>query len=254
MGGGGGAWKVAYADFVTAMMAFFMVMWLTSQSTDVKKAVAEHFRNPGGRRLSGMDAKSLIPSAQNGNGQRKQVKARGTKKSEGEDKHRKMTDEGDRSNVGTIVNFELNSVNLSEDGKEVLLNLMPELQGKTHRLEVRGHAASNGGATQQASLDAWNISYQRALQVMKFLIDNGIDPRRIRLSQAGNSEPRFTAEEVDHSGDSRVEVFVLDETFEEPSSTSERLTSTKSLDAKAAKLAAQEAAAAAADPKKKGGH
>ena len=32
MAGGGGAWKVAYADFVTAMMAFFLVMWLTSQS------------------------------------------------------------------------------------------------------------------------------------------------------------------------------------------------------------------------------
>ncbi len=30
MAGGGGAWKVAYADFVTAMMAFFMVMWLTA--------------------------------------------------------------------------------------------------------------------------------------------------------------------------------------------------------------------------------
>jgi chemotaxis protein MotB len=44
----GGAWKVAYADFVTAMMAFFMVMWLlnTAEST-VKKAVASYFRKPG---------------------------------------------------------------------------------------------------------------------------------------------------------------------------------------------------------------
>ena len=39
--GGGGAWKVAYADFVTAMMAFFLVMWITSQSDDVKKAAEE---------------------------------------------------------------------------------------------------------------------------------------------------------------------------------------------------------------------
>ncbi len=36
-GKGGGAWKVAYADFVTAMMAFFMVMWLTSQKPAVKE-------------------------------------------------------------------------------------------------------------------------------------------------------------------------------------------------------------------------
>jgi chemotaxis protein MotB len=48
-GGGhhGGAWKVAYADFVTAMMAFFLVMWLVSQSTETKAAVAGYFRTPG---------------------------------------------------------------------------------------------------------------------------------------------------------------------------------------------------------------
>jgi chemotaxis protein MotB len=43
----GGAWKVAYADFVTAMMAFFLVMWLVAQSKDVKQAVGGYFRDPG---------------------------------------------------------------------------------------------------------------------------------------------------------------------------------------------------------------
>ena len=43
----GGAWKVAYADFVTAMMAFFLVMWLVTQSKDVRAAVAGYFRDPG---------------------------------------------------------------------------------------------------------------------------------------------------------------------------------------------------------------
>jgi chemotaxis protein MotB len=49
----GGAWKVAYADFVTAMMAFFLVMWLVGQSAEVKAGVAGYFRDPaafeGGR-------------------------------------------------------------------------------------------------------------------------------------------------------------------------------------------------------------
>ena len=45
-GGGGGAWKVAYADFVTAMMALFLVLWLVSQDSKVKDAVARTFRNP----------------------------------------------------------------------------------------------------------------------------------------------------------------------------------------------------------------
>src|SRR5271157_5464130 len=44
----GGAWKVAYADFVTAMMALFIVLWLTSQSDQVKKAVAGYFNDPKG--------------------------------------------------------------------------------------------------------------------------------------------------------------------------------------------------------------
>lgn len=43
----GGAWKVAFADFMTAMMAFFLVMWLVGQKQDVKEAVAGYFRDPG---------------------------------------------------------------------------------------------------------------------------------------------------------------------------------------------------------------
>ncbi|MEW6386127.1 MAG: flagellar motor protein MotB [Thermodesulfobacteriota bacterium] len=43
----GGAWKVAYADFVTAMMALFIVLWIMSQSPSIRMAVAEYFRNPG---------------------------------------------------------------------------------------------------------------------------------------------------------------------------------------------------------------
>ena len=45
---GGGAWKVAYADFVTAMMAFFLVMWITSQNDEVKKAIGGYFQDPWG--------------------------------------------------------------------------------------------------------------------------------------------------------------------------------------------------------------
>jgi chemotaxis protein MotB len=43
----GGAWKVAYADFVTAMMAFFLVLWILGQSQSVKAGIAGYFRDPG---------------------------------------------------------------------------------------------------------------------------------------------------------------------------------------------------------------
>ncbi len=44
----GGAWKVAYADFVTAMMALFIVLWLMNSSEQVKKAISAYFNDPAG--------------------------------------------------------------------------------------------------------------------------------------------------------------------------------------------------------------
>ena len=44
----GGAWKVAYADFVTAMMALFIVLWLMSSSEKIRKAISAYFRDPSG--------------------------------------------------------------------------------------------------------------------------------------------------------------------------------------------------------------
>src|SRR5437764_13486245 len=45
-GKGGGAWKVAYADFVTAMMAFFLVMWICGQDQKIRRAVSYYFNDP----------------------------------------------------------------------------------------------------------------------------------------------------------------------------------------------------------------
>ncbi len=45
-GGHGGSWKVALADFMTALMCFFLVMWLLAQSTETKKAVSDYFSTP----------------------------------------------------------------------------------------------------------------------------------------------------------------------------------------------------------------
>ncbi len=55
----GGAWKVAYADFVTAMMAFFIVMWILASSEEVKKSVTEYFEDPGA--FSYVTGKRTVP-------------------------------------------------------------------------------------------------------------------------------------------------------------------------------------------------
>jgi chemotaxis protein MotB len=52
----GGAWKVAYADFVTAMMALFIVLWLMNTSDHVRKVIAGYFNDPrGSSALTGSD-------------------------------------------------------------------------------------------------------------------------------------------------------------------------------------------------------
>ncbi|HET8765497.1 MAG TPA: flagellar motor protein MotB [Rhodanobacter sp.] len=66
-GGGhhGGAWKVAYADFVTAMMAFFLVMWIIGVGTRQQKAaISEYFRNPSAK----AGTATVAPPGQNGPG------------------------------------------------------------------------------------------------------------------------------------------------------------------------------------------
>lgn len=45
-GGHGGSWKVAFADFMTAMMAFFLLMWLLAQTPETKKSVSDYFSTP----------------------------------------------------------------------------------------------------------------------------------------------------------------------------------------------------------------
>ncbi len=55
----GGAWKVAFADFMTAMFAMFLVLWLVNQSSDVKSAIAGYFQDPMGR--AGEFGSSIMP-------------------------------------------------------------------------------------------------------------------------------------------------------------------------------------------------
>ncbi len=223
MAGGGGAWKVAYADFVTAMMAFFMVMWLTAQKPEIKEAVAEYFKNPSGRKLTGNPNASLLPSRSESSGARRS-RTRGT---EPPVNQTKMNDEGKRTNVGAIIKFEANLTALSKDAQMKLDDMLPELQGKPHRIEVRGHAISDCQQTSNISLDAFNISFQRALGTMQYLVAAGIEPQRIRISQAGSSEPRFSNDEIDPSENARVEVYLLDETYESPTDMIQRMVSTK---------------------------
>ena len=62
----GGAWKVAYADFVTSMMAFFLVMWIVGQSEQTREAIAGYFRDPVAFENRVSAGSGVLPGADSG--------------------------------------------------------------------------------------------------------------------------------------------------------------------------------------------
>src|SRR6186713_1760137 len=63
----GGAWKVAYADFVTAMMALFMVLWISAQDQEILIATSRYFQNPFRSQLTATSG--VLPFNSNQNNQ-----------------------------------------------------------------------------------------------------------------------------------------------------------------------------------------
>jgi chemotaxis protein MotB len=237
----GGAWKVAYADFVTAMMAFFLVMWITAQSKSVKEAVANYFENPpnpfmsteataskkspepgrkagaaanastsagttgigGGPRAHGSGASETGPKRTGGEG----LRGIGPTKAALAVLH-----DGDQAMQGALVVFGEESADLTETGKKRLDRLMPLLVGKRNKIELRGHATGCPLPPDSPYKNPWELSYARASAVMKYLEEHGVDANRLRLSQAGTFEPKtLAADDEARAENSRVEIYVLTE-------------------------------------------
>jgi chemotaxis protein MotB len=244
-GKGGGAWKVAYADFVTAMMAFFMVMWITAQNNAVKQAIAQYFQDPmanslrstGGPIMLPTNDKtqpagpSMLPSNQTGSavgvdrsrlrwrdgtGAGNKVCDESTDKALPDANSKKsclfIVHNGDRRYMGTMVLFPEKSVELDETAKERLMQLVEEVRGKPQKIEIRGHAIRKSRSPEDSEKDPWQTSYSRCQAVMRFLVGEGIEPERIRLSQGGAYEPySLQADPYLQTYNSRVEVYVLNE-------------------------------------------
>jgi chemotaxis protein MotB len=220
-GGGGGAWKVAYADFVTAMMAFFMVMWLVGQKEDLKEAVAHHFNHPfesfpeepdddasgaGGPR-AGKEGKR-----QKGYAHRMSLTKSPTDPEA--PKPRMLTiREGQRTGIGSVIFFKHGSTELTPEAIERLVLLTPRILGKPQKVEIRGHASRRPLPAASEFDDSWQLSYARAMATMKYLEDEGIATDRMRLSQGGVYEPYTTTVKEDQKYDQndRVEIMMLSE-------------------------------------------
>lgn len=181
----GGAWKVAYADFVTAMMALFIVLWLLNSSKQVQEAVGGYFKDPTG-------TAKKVGSNMTGSGENftltrdnmpklKEQLQTAMKQMVDFEKlksHIEMTvtAEGLRielSESATGTFFDSGSAKLNGDGKEMLVTLAQELGNLPNKLSIEGHTDSTPYAP-SAAYGNWELSTDRANAARRVMQDNGI--------------------------------------------------------------------------------
>jgi len=185
----GGAWKVAYADFVTAMMALFIVLWLMSQSDQVKKAVAGYFNDPKGlatllgTTLSGT-GNGTAPGLDPNQKQLQDLKEKLEKEIQANKELQKLikqveimiTPEGLRIELledrnGTF--YQSGSAQLSPSGQELLALLATELKTLPNKLLIEGHTDA-AQYSKDANYSNWELSADRANAARRLLQQAGV--------------------------------------------------------------------------------
>jgi chemotaxis protein MotB len=214
-GGGahGGAWKVAYADFVTAMMALFIVLWIMSQSQSIRQNVAQYVKNPGllpgaNGLMETSDMGGEIPTS--GHSQDLQLPTpikpdlAVERNSLEEAKKRiteviaqlpelsrlkdqvalEITEDGLRIELLDKENshfFDLGSANLKPETQELLKLIAQEVGKLPNHITVEGHTDSRPYGTK--SYTNWELSADRANAARRLMEDNGIRPGQITSVQ-----------------------------------------------------------------------
>ncbi len=186
----GGAWKVAYADFVTAMMALFIVLWLLSSDEKVKKAVGGYFQDPTGQ---GKQTGSTMAGAGEGilineddMDQLKQKLEAAMKELPQIEQLKKnvemtITNEGLRIELlekeGGLF-FESGSPKPSAKGSELLHLLAEQLSKLPNTLLIEGHTDAKPYPSENGYSN-WELSADRANGARRLLTEAGIPAERI---------------------------------------------------------------------------
>ena len=186
----GGAWKVAYADFVTAMMSLFIVLWLMSASKPIQEAVGGYFRDPSGTADKKGSAvagagENFVLTKDNMPKLKDQLeqKIREMDDFEKLKNHIEMTvtNEGLRielmeSASGTF--FDSGSPRLNTDGHELLIALAQELSKLPNKLSIEGHTDSKPYAS-SGNYSNWELSTDRANAARRLMQASGIGADQI---------------------------------------------------------------------------
>jgi chemotaxis protein MotB len=182
----GGAWKVAYADFVTAMMSLFIVLWLMGSSEKIKKAVAGYFNDPKGTgsllgtTMTGTGETVLIASSsdlqQLKERLEKEIKARKDLEKLSKQIEITITPEGLRIELlegkdGTF--YQSGSASLSDNGQELLSLLASELKTLPNNLLIEGHTDATQYSN-DANYSNWELSADRANSARRLMQNDGV--------------------------------------------------------------------------------
>jgi chemotaxis protein MotB len=181
----GGAWKVAYADFVTAMMALFIVLWLMNSSAKIQKAVGGYFKDPTG-------TAKLVGTNQDGSGEnfaitkdnmqvlkeelQKAVRQNNDLEKLKDQIEMTVTAEGLRIELletekGTF--FDSGSSKPSPKGSELLTLLAHELSTLPNKISIEGHTDSRP-FTAGKSYGNWELSSDRGNATRRLMQQSGV--------------------------------------------------------------------------------
>lgn len=242
----GGTWKIAYADFMTAMMAFFLVMWLLSQSTEMERElIADYFRMPLKPTMANGDKTSLSDSVIPGGGddilkqdgevfkakignldQHKRLESL----KQAKEKLQRMIETDPRLN-----NFKSNILlNLTNDGlliqitdsqdrpmfrvgselpesymNGILQALVPLLQELPNALSLTGHTDSLPYAGGDGGYSNWELSSGRANAARRVLVRAGLDDRRFLRVIGTASRMPMENTSPDSAINRRISILVL---------------------------------------------
>jgi chemotaxis protein MotB len=223
----GGAWKVAYADFVTAMMALFIVLWLLSSSADVKKAVGGYFRDPSGKSGpsgSGQSGSSEnIGIAKDDMGKLKEKLEAAIRQAPDVGKLKdqvlmSVTGEGLRIELlesTTNSFFETGNAQPTPSGEEMLQLLAEQLGKLPNRLSVEGHTDASPYVS-KTGYSNWELSSDRANAARKLIQQFGVRPDQVADVRGYADQKLRKPEDPSSASNRRVSIVVKYKVLEDP--------------------------------------